>query len=68
MRVEEVKDKVEFGRLKFNLWDKGDFRVRIFVIKFEEKFGNVVVDSNLKKIICVFCKNNYEFDLCEKFF
>ena len=67
LRAEEAKDKVTPGRSKFNSQDKGDFRVRTFATKSEEKSGNVVADSSSKKIICAFCKNNHELDLCEKF-
>ena len=41
--------------------------MRTFATKSEEKSGNAVTDSNSKKIICAFCKNNHELDLCEKF-
>ena len=67
LKAEEAKDKVEPGRSKFNSRDKGDFRVRTFATKSEEKSGNAMADSSSKKIFCAFCKNNHELDLCEKF-
>ena len=67
LKAEEAKDKVEPGRSKNSSRDKGDFRVKTFATKSEEKSGNAVTDSNSKKIICAFCKNNHELDLCEKF-
>ena len=67
LKAEGAKDKVEPGRSKNSSRDKGDVRVRTFATKSEEKSGNAVTDSNSKKIICAFCKNNHELDLCEKF-
>ena len=67
LKVEEAKDKVEPGRSKYNSRDKGDFRARTFATKSEEKSRNTVTDSSSKRIICAFCKNNHELDLCEKF-
>ena len=54
-------------KAKFSSQDKGDFRVRTFATKSEERSGNGVADSSSKKIICAFCKNNHELDLCEEF-
>ena len=68
LKVEEVKDKVEPGRSKWNSWDKRDLRVGMFATKQEEKSGNTVTDSGSKRNICVYCKNNHEPDLCDKFF
>lgn len=67
LKMEEAKDKVESGRLKYNARDKGNFRARALATKSEEKDGNTATDSSSKRIICAFCKNNHELDLCEKF-
>ena len=72
LKTEENKDKVARGRTRYTARDKGNSCLRAFATGSSEEKGDAGRESrpsssSNKRIVCPFCKDNHELDMCMKF-
>lgn len=72
LKSEDTKDKVNPGRTRYTARDKGNFDLRAFATGSSEEKRDAVKESSpstsiSRRIVCPFCKDNHELDLCMKF-